>query len=91
MKVKVVFKIMRSLVTENVREMASENSITTLRITTLSIMTFNITLSINGLFMTLSISTLYHFAECHYNKCLIIFIVMLSVVAPYKLEQNRQL
>ncbi len=36
------------------------------------------TLSIKGVFATLSITMLYHYADCHYADCCILFIVMLG-------------
>ncbi len=59
------------------------NGATTFSITTLSTMP----LSINGLFVTLSLNDKRHYAECHYAECCSLFIVvlsgvMLSVVAP---------
>jgi hypothetical protein len=33
--------------------------------------------------MTLSITIVCHYAECHYAECRVLFIVMLSVVAPF--------
>jgi hypothetical protein len=48
-------------------------------------MTFSITLSIRGLYVTLSITYIQHnnalhYAECSYAECDILFIVMLSVI-----------
>jgi hypothetical protein len=51
---------------------------------TLSILTLNITtLSIKGLFVTLSIATLYYYAECHN-----LFIVMLNGIMPSVILQS---
>ncbi len=59
----------------------------TMRSTVLSFPLGDTTLSIKGLFETLSIikfsiTTLCHYAECHCAECRILFIYMLIVVAP---------
>ncbi len=49
-------------------------------ITTLSMTTIRMTLSIEGLFSTLSLTTLFYNAKCHYAESLNLFILRLNVI-----------
>jgi len=63
-------------------------------------MTFSkMTLSITGIFATISIDDILfishsakqhkpHYAECRYTECRILFVVMLSVVAPFWVDRK---
>jgi len=54
---------------------------TTLSVMSIRLMPFSITtLSVKGLFATLSITNLCHYAECSYAECRVLFVVIMSVV-----------